>query len=404
MAPEFGTAVRQQDFDAEDPSPTAKTSGSASRTLVRSPVGAAGRDLPPVGGGAHDRHGGHRRDHRAGGVPARLPRHLRDARHRRRRPGDRGPGRPRPPLHARRPVREGQQLRGQGLRRRPPAVPDAPDRAQGQRPVRADQLGRRARRDHRAVPGRSRRARPGGDHAGQLPRHRGHPQRAQRRGPVLQPDGRHDQRADLLRLGGLHRLHDDDRCDRRGGPGEPGALALHPHLGLQHDLDQSAPVAVRRRGAAPGREGRRHRPGPPPHRPAGRLVPADPPGHRRRSRPGDDARDHRRGADRRGLRPRPHGRLRRADRAGAAVHPRVGRGADRHPGRRHPHPRPRVRHQPAVDDPDRRGHRAAGRRRADGALHRLPAGAGGGLAAGRRRTAAAAAVGLPGQLGRPDAP
>ena len=227
-----------------------------------------------------------------------------------------------------------------------------------------------------AVPRDDRRARPRVDHAGQLPRHRGHPQRAERRRPVLQHARRDDRRAHLLRLGCLHRVHDDDRGHCGRGPGEPRALPLHHHLGLQHGLDEPAPVAVRRRGAAPRREGRGDRPGAAPHGEARRLAHPDPAGHRRRARAGDDARDHHRGPDRRGVRPRPHGRLRRARRAGAAVHAGVGGGGDRHPGRRHPHAGPRVRHHRAVDDPDRGGHRAARRRRPDGALDRLPARAG----------------------------
>jgi Molybdopterin oxidoreductase len=57
----------------------------------------------------------------------------------------------------------------------------------------------------------------------------------------------------LLRLGGLHGLHHDERRDRGCGSGARGALPLHRHLGLQRDLDEPAPVAVwaeaQRRGA-----------------------------------------------------------------------------------------------------------------------------------------------------------
>ena len=186
-----------------------------------------------------------------------------------------------------------------------------------------------------AVPRDDRRARPRGDHAGQLSGHRGHPQRAQRRRPVLQQARRDDLRAHLLRLRRLHRVHDDHRRHRGRRPGEPGALPLHRHLGLQHGVDQPAPVAVRRRGAAARREGRGDRPGAAPDGAARRLAHPDPAGHRRRARAGDDARDHRRGPDRRGLRPRPHRRLRRARRAGAAVHAGVG-------GRRRPASPPRT--------------------------------------------------------------
>ena len=91
---------------------------------------------------------------------------------------------------------------------------------------------------------------------------------------------------------------------------------------------------------------------------------------------------------------------RRARRARAAVHARVGGRGDRGPGRRHPHARPRVRDEPTVDDPHRGGGRAARRRRPDRARDRLPARAGRRVAQRRRRHAAAAAVGVPGELGR----
>ena len=68
-------------------------------------------------------------------------------------------------------------------------------------------------------------------------------------------------RAHLLRLRRLHRVRDDHRRHRGRRPGEPGALPLHRHLGLQHGVDEPAPVAVHRRGAAARREGRGDRPG-----------------------------------------------------------------------------------------------------------------------------------------------
>ena len=56
-------------------------------------------------------------------------------------------------------------------------------------------------------------------------------------------------------------------------------------------------VAGRSAGARRSSSSTRSAPAPP----GWPTGPPDPPGHRRRSRPGDDARDHRRGADRRGL-------------------------------------------------------------------------------------------------------
>jgi anaerobic selenocysteine-containing dehydrogenase len=63
------------------------------------------------------------------------------------------------------------------------------------------------------------------------------------------------------------------------------------------------------------------RPGEDPHRERRRLAHPDPSGHRRRPGPGDDARDHHRGPDRRRLRRQAHGGLRRAGRARAQYTP-----------------------------------------------------------------------------------
>ena len=147
-----------------------------------------------------------------------------------------------------------------------------------------------------------------------------------------------------------------------------------------------------------------HRPGAAPHRAARRLAHPDPPRHRRRAGAGDDARDHQRG-------PAPT-RPTSATTPSAStswpsasqLHPRVGVAGDRHSGRGHPHARPRVRHHRPVGDPHRRRGGAARRRRPDRARHRLPARAGRRLAARRRRPAAAAALGVPGELARADAP
>ena len=118
-------------------------------------------------------------DHRACRLPARLPRHLRDARRRSRtaaRP--KVARRPRPPVHPRRAVREGERLPGADLQPRPGAASAAAHRAQGQ--GRFEQISWDEALDEIADPFRATIAEhgPTTDPAGQLPRHPGHPQRA----------------------------------------------------------------------------------------------------------------------------------------------------------------------------------------------------------------------------------
>jgi hypothetical protein len=90
-----------------------------------------------------------------GRVPARLPRYLRHP--------DRGRSghRPRHQLHRRSrspadrwlALRQGAPVPGARLRARPRPLPDAPGRAEGVRPVRADHVGRRPRRDNHPLAG-----------------------------------------------------------------------------------------------------------------------------------------------------------------------------------------------------------------------------------------------------------
>jgi hypothetical protein len=270
-------------------------SSTTAETRDHHPGRARDRPRRPA---AHPRH-----DDGARGLPPRLPRHVRDDRDRRGRRGHRCPRRPGAPVHPRRPLRQGQQLPGQGVQRRPRPAPDAAHGAQGQRPVRADHLGRGAGHHRRDVPREDRRARGRDGHAGELPRHPGRPQRAVGGRRVLPPPRRDDHRAHLLRLRGLHRLRRHGGRHRGRRPREPRALPLHHHLGLQHGLDEPAPVARGRRGAAAGREGRGHRPDASRDRAPRRLAHPDPPGHRRRPGARDDARDHRGGARRPRLRP-----------------------------------------------------------------------------------------------------
>ena len=124
---------------------------------------------PLCNSGAHER-----LRHRLGArrLPARLPRHLRDARHRAGRPRGQGAGRPRPPADPRRAVHQGVALRRAHLPPRARAAPAEAHRPQGQRAVRARELGRSAG-DIAARLRDDRRARPAGHRAVQLRRHDG---------------------------------------------------------------------------------------------------------------------------------------------------------------------------------------------------------------------------------------
>ena len=88
-------------------------------------------------------------------LPARLPRRLLVDRHGPRRRGGEAARQPRPPVHARRAVREGRALPRPHARARPAAAPAPPRRREGRGAVRADRLGRGARRDRRAAARRS---------------------------------------------------------------------------------------------------------------------------------------------------------------------------------------------------------------------------------------------------------
>ena len=99
----------------------------------------------------------------------------------------------------------------------------------------------------------------------------------------------------------------------------PGA-GRHPvHRRLEHRLRASGAVSPDRGRASgePGLAHRRRRPAPHRDRRGRRPAPADPARHRRRPVPRDAARDAVGGLDRRGVRRRPHARLRRAESPGA---------------------------------------------------------------------------------------
>ena len=140
------------------------------------------------------------------------------------------------------------------------------------------------------------------------------------------------------------------------------------------------------------------------HRTPGRLAHPHQAGHRRGARHGDDERHHQRRSGRQGLRRELHRRLRRAQARVQAYSPEKVAAITGIPAqdirtlaREYATTRP-------SRDPHRRRGRAPFRRRPDRARRRLPAGAGRRLARRRRRHPAASHLGLPGQVGEPDAP
>ncbi len=212
-------------------------------------------------------------------------------------------------------MREGVELPRSGLRRRPHPESARSHRRQGGGRVPARELGRG-----------------GGAGRGRDPRGAGRPRR--RVGPSLQLHGHPgrdpgrldrqpaDERDRRDRAGPddlrqrRHRRHDGDpRPLARGRPGGMAARSLYRRLGLEPDVHGAAPLEEDPGGARgrcpPGGGG----PIPQSHRARSRRAPAPAPGHRRGAGAGDDARGPRRGTDGRGLVPRPHRRLRRADRA-----------------------------------------------------------------------------------------
>ena len=182
-------------------------------------------------------------------------------------------------------------------------------------------------------------------------------------------------------------------------PRELRALPVHRHLGLQHHVHEHPHVEVRAEAQA-RREGRRHRPDAPPDGQARRLAHPHPPGDGRRAGARDGARHRPRRPRRRGLRARPHRRLRRAGRAARRVPAGARRGDHRRPGGGHRAPRPGVRDVAAGGDPRRRRRRAPRDRRPGGARHHVAARADRRLAARRRRHPAALALGVPPERGR----
>ena len=217
---------------------------------------------------------------------------------------------------------------------------------------------------------------------------------------VLQSAGLDGEREDVLRLGVLHRVALDGRPHGRRRSGKLHAFQVHRHLGLQHHLDQPAPLAVRAGSAEERRQGRRHRRLPLAHGQGRRLAHHAAPRHRRRTRHGLHQRADRPRPRRSGLGRQAHARLPRAERARGGIHARVRREDHGRAGSRHHQVRARVRDHSALRDPARRGDRAACRRRADHARGVRDPGVDRLLAPRRRRLAADAACGSSPSTGR----
>ena len=337
------------------------------------------------------------------GLPARLPGHLRHDRGRGGRPRGRARRRPRPPLHAGLPLRQGQPLPRPRLQSRAAAPPDAASGEEGRGPLRADLVGRGARHRGLAPAGDRGRARAAGHPALLLRRQHG-PSRLRQHGPALLPRARGEPpRPDDLLVGRRPRLQGHRRQDDGLRPRGDRARAPHRGLGGEPRQLERAPLAVRRGGEEARGAARVRRPLPLAHRGEVRPAPGAVPGHRRRARPGDDARRLPRRARGPGVARPLHGRPRGAARAGARVDPRPDGGGDRPAAGGDRVVRARVRDDAALGpapqlrpEPPRRG-------RHGGPDDRVPPGGGRGLARRRRRRAPLHLGHLPGGHGCPRA-
>ena len=220
-------------------------------------------------------------------------------------------------------LREAERLPRSPRQSRPADVSAAPDRTKGVQAIRAHLLGRGDRRDRQALARDHRHLRQPGDHALFLSRQYGPGARHQLGRSVLQPPRHDGEREDLLRIGLFHRMAADRRPDRRRRSGKLRAFQVHRHLGVQLDLDQSASLAVRARGAEARRQGGGHRQLPIAHGQGRRLAYLPAAGHRRRVGDGHHQLDHRAGTGRSGLCRAAHLRLRGAQGARGRVHARL---------------------------------------------------------------------------------
>ena len=151
-------------------------------------------------------------------MSARLPRHVRDAHHRRGRQGSARGGRSGASLHERFSVREGQPVCRTDVPSRPVALPDASRRRERTRPVRAHHVGRGARRDRGTIERDPRLgARTSSDPAVLIRRHDGLGAGELHRPPILSYARRVEARSyDLLDARDRRDAHDRRREHRRG--------------------------------------------------------------------------------------------------------------------------------------------------------------------------------------------
>ena len=190
-------------------------------------------------------------------LPARLPRHLRLACHRRRWPCHPRAGRSGPPDDGRRAVHQGQSVCRTHVPPQPPVDADEARRRQRRGQVRTDFLGR-GHRHHRHAPGRDCGTQPGGHPPVQLRRHDG-PGAGGKHGRALLPQARsvaagsHDLRVGRGDGAALH-----VRCEPRHGHRARAGRQADPDLGRQSDRVEPAFLDARAGSQTARRHARRH--------------------------------------------------------------------------------------------------------------------------------------------------
>ena len=320
-------------------------------------------------------------------MPDGLSGHVQLGRHRQGRARREAAGRSHAPLHARRPVQQARRLRRVHAVPRAAPVPDAARRPERGRRLRADLLGRGARRDRRAPRPRHPRVRCGSHMALRGLGQHGAPPGLLRRGATALERRRrlstpHDDLHDRGRGG--NRLH-ARRQPHRHGSRDPPLLEAHHPLGQQHADHQPSPVARHHDRTSERRPPGGDRPDPDAHRRCRGQPPGARPRDRRRAGARAPARRAERGRGGSRLHRPPHARLGRV----SPAHPGLPAGARRRdlrpPGRGDRGAgeanRPHASHGHPGDD----GAPATRRRRDGGANHHLHPGRHRRLAISRRR-------------------
>ena len=202
-----------------------------------------------------------------GACPARLSRHVCDARHNSRRKSHSRRRRPGSPLHSRISLRESESLRRAHVSHGSPDASTPAHRQERRGTLRAHHLGRGARRGRGAARRhRPLRRRPAVDSPLLVLRYaRAHPGRHD--GSSLFPSPRRiDARSHDLLDGGRSGTQDDaGREHRRRSRGNAGERSRSP-VGHQHAHVESTSLALRARGPCARRPHHRHRPAPHAHR------------------------------------------------------------------------------------------------------------------------------------------